>query len=197
MESNFPFDRKLYSGLSFHARPITKAASIISFRGSRSSNLISPLFPKQLELVSQLLAMSMGTIVFGIIAIIHASNCVARDLNPRDCSFTWSAIQGDTCKSMADAWSITEAQFVSFNPGVECSSLIVGVDYCVEWQGKLSSLSTSLAPPTPTQRPLTPAKFTTKFPAITPKPSTTRPAAPGPTQPNVSSKCGLAGSLLI
>jgi hypothetical protein len=141
--------------------------------------------------------------MFGLRSILNAlwlfciCSVFATSLQRRDCKFTWPAYDGDTCSSLAEPWGITEAQFISYNPGVGCSSLVVGKEYCVEWAGALPS-------PSPTPRPTTlqtssstklvlhPATYTAWFPAITPKPSPTPtpgPTKPAPTQPNVDAKC--------
>ncbi|KAK4211539.1 hypothetical protein QBC37DRAFT_236861, partial [Rhypophila decipiens] len=88
-------------------------------------------------------------------------------LLPRDCVFSAAAEPGDTCKSMSEAWFITESQFKSYNPGVNCASLTAGREYCVEWTGKL--------PPT------TPTTTTTT--------TTSAPAGPTPVQDGIAKDC--------
>ncbi|ORY65198.1 uncharacterized protein BCR38DRAFT_457414 [Pseudomassariella vexata] len=92
-------------------------------------------------------------------------------LHPRSCSFSWPAESGDTCLSMAQAWGITESQFISFNPGVICASLIPGQDYCVEWDGS--------PPPMP-------STTRTSVPPVT---TTTTPTGPSPTQEGIAKDC--------
>lgn len=91
----------------------------------------------------------------GIYALLATSESTSRGLHKRDCSITFPAYEGDTCVSMADSWSISEAQFLSYNPGAACSALEVGKEYCVEWSGTPPALpeppKTSSTPtPTPT-----------------------------------------------
>lgn len=109
---------------------------------------------------------------------ILVGNVNARALRPRDCSFTWPAYAGDDCRSMASSWSISEAEFISFNPGVDCSNLVVGTEYCVEWAGP----KPSLPPPPP------PASTTTSaVPSTTTRPG--GPEPPSPTQDGLVENC--------
>lgn len=136
-----------------------------------------------------------------LLAYLGASCINARVLRPRDCSFTWPAKQGDTCRSLAEEWSITEAEFISFNPGAPCSSLVANTEYCVEWQGDLPVTSQ----PTPTKTiqssstssrfTLLPPVITWEFPASEWHASTTTtkppsgPATPTPVQSGASTRC--------
>lgn len=111
--------------------------------------------------------------------LLHVS---AHILRPRDCSFTWRAISGDTCASMANAWSISEAQFISFNPGVDCAALVVGKEYCLEWQGTPPPLPSSQSPTS------VPKPTSTTFKTST-TPAPTGPVAPSPTQEGLAKDC--------
>jgi hypothetical protein len=109
-------------------------------------------------------------IFVGLVALIAESDARSLRLHARDCSFTWPAYDGDTCESMANAWSISEADFVRYNPGVNCVALEPAKDYCVEWTGAPPngpSNPTSTPTPTPSLSPtLTPT------PTFTPSPTT-------------------------
>lgn len=65
----------------------------------------------------------------------------------RTCTYSVTAAAGDTCESIATDWGITDAQFYSYNPqvGANCASgIVVGDDYCVEWDnGALPTTSSS------------------------------------------------------
>ena len=107
-----------------------------------------------------ILTMVGSTALMGIYALLASSESTGHNLQKRDCSITFPAYEGDTCASMADSWSISEAQFLSFNPGAVCSALEVGKEYCVEWSGTPPALpeptKTSSTPtPTPTPTPTT------------------------------------------
>ncbi|EHK96461.1 hypothetical protein M7I_7858 [Glarea lozoyensis 74030] len=71
-------------------------------------------------------------ILVSIASVMISTKVAAVVIHPRDCSFTWAAEIEDTCQSMASSWEITEAQFISYNPGVVCSALVAGKEYCVE-----------------------------------------------------------------
>ena len=142
--------------------------------------------------------------ILGLIALFDAS-VVAHVLRPRDCSFTWPAYDGDTCKSMADTWSISEAQFISYNPGVDCFALVIGKEYCVEWQGNLPFSSSLIKPSTSSIKiATTSSKLLTTSSTIkatssprttatsTIKPTSTTagaPVAPSPTQDGLIKDC--------
>ena len=98
--------------------------------------------------------------LMGIYALLAASEATGRKLQARDCSITWPAYDGDTCATFADDWSISEAEFLSYNPGAVCSALEVGKEYCVEWTG------------TPPPLPETPKPTPTPTPVVTPTPTT-------------------------
>jgi hypothetical protein len=95
-----------------------------------------------------------------LFALFNAIEATPHKLQARDCAITWPAYAGDTCTSFAYLWSISEDQFLSYNPGVVCSTLEVGKEYCVEWTGT--------PPPLPTK----PTPSSTPTPVITPKPTT-------------------------
>jgi hypothetical protein len=107
----------------------------------------------------------------GIYAILAASEAIGRKLQARDCSITWPAYDGDDCAAFADSWSISEAQFLSYNPGAVCSALVVGKEYCVEWSG------------TPPPLPETPKPTPTPTPVVTPTPTTLSSVASPKTTP--------------
>lgn len=104
-----------------------------------------------------------------IFACTLLSSIEARRLYARDCSFQWPANEGDTCASIANNWSLSEADFISYNPGVNCGALEVGKEYCVEWEGtppNQSPVPTSKPVATPTPRPIVSTSPTT-FATIT------------------------------
>lgn len=78
--------------------------------------------------------------ILSIFAILGVRGVGAHKLHARDCSFTWPAYAGDDCSTFVNNWGISEAQFLSYNPGTVCSSLEVGKEYCVEWSGTPPSL---------------------------------------------------------
>jgi len=98
--------------------------------------------------------------LMSIYALLASLESTGRNLQKRDCSITFPAYESDTCASMADSWSISESQFLSFNPGAVCSALEVGKEYCVERSG---------TPPALPEPPKTPFKLT---PTLTPTPTT-------------------------
>jgi hypothetical protein len=109
---------------------------------------------------SLFLTMVGSTALMGIYALLASSESTGRNLQKRDCSINFPAYEDDTCASMADSWSISEAQFLSYNPGAVCSALEIGKEYCVEWSGTLPALpeppKTSSTPtPTPIPTPTT------------------------------------------
>ncbi|KAH8699391.1 hypothetical protein GQ44DRAFT_764720 [Phaeosphaeriaceae sp. PMI808] len=121
-----------------------------------------------------------------IIALLSKSTVHARVLHARDCSFKWPAQEGDTCATFANNWSISEADFKSYNPGVNCAALEVGKEYCVEWSG------------TPPNQPSTPVSTPTPSATSTPKVTitrtttsavTTRSSTPGITSTPTSGAC--------
>ncbi|OCL13420.1 carbohydrate-binding module family 50 protein [Glonium stellatum] len=68
-----------------------------------------------------------------------------------DCTYFVNATTGDTCASIAVAWGITTAQFITYNPSVksDCSGLIIGDSYCVEENYGLGPTSTHTSTPLP------------------------------------------------
>lgn len=80
-------------------------------------------------------------------ALALASSASSVSLSKRTCTFSVTAIAGDTCDSIATDWGITDAQFYSYNPqvGTNCATgIVVGADYCVEWDnGALPTISSS------------------------------------------------------
>ncbi|KAK3944406.1 peptidoglycan-binding lysin subgroup [Diplogelasinospora grovesii] len=116
------------------------------------------------------------------------------------CTFEWPAQSGDTCQTMADEWSITLAQFISYNPSVgpNCQNLVVGTSYCVEEDYGQAPSSTSAASTVQVTATSTTLKTTTKPPtsssasstaATTTTTTSTRPAGPSPTQDGLVSTC--------
>lgn len=106
------------------------------------------------------------SVSLGIIVLLSA-NASARKLHARACSLTWPANDGDTCANFVDNWGISEAQFLSYNPGTVCPSLEAGKEYCVEWSGTPPNLPMS---PTPTPTPFLPENHTTLVVVTTPRP---------------------------
>ncbi|KAM7198914.1 hypothetical protein V8F20_005981 [Naviculisporaceae sp. PSN 640] len=120
----------------------------------------------------------------------------APQLFPRDCLFTAAAEAGDTCSSMAEAWFITENQFKSYNPGVNCASLTPGKEYCVEWTGALpppitTTAKTSTTSTTSTTRTSTTTSRSTSTTSktTTSTSSSAAPAGPTPVQEGISKDC--------
>lgn len=109
-----------------------------------------------------------------------ATPVAARALYPRACTFTGPAAAGDTCKTMAAGWGVSEADFISWNPGADCNALVPGQEYCVEWD---------LGSPPP---------VTTTAQTITspPVPTTTAPVKPSPTQEGLISDCNISCSVI-
>ncbi|KAH8692484.1 hypothetical protein GQ44DRAFT_719839 [Phaeosphaeriaceae sp. PMI808] len=121
-------------------------------------------------------------IFIGIAALLAGSDVQASKLYARDCSFTWPAYEGDTCETMANNWSISEAEFLSYNPGAVCSALEAGKEYCVEWSGTPPN-----GPPTPTPIPVASSTRSTLFTSTirtTPVSSTVRSSTPITTSPS-------------
>ena len=116
-----------------------------------------------------------GIYVGLLLLAARATPAAARALYPRACSFTGPASAGDTCKTMAAGWGVSEADFVSWNPGVDCTALVAGQEYCVEWDMG--------SPP-----PVTTTAQTTTAPA----PTTTAPTKPSPTQEGLVSDCEIS-----
>jgi len=114
----------------------------------------------------------------GIIALLVTTNAGAFNFPSDTCTFSWLAKSGDTCKSIASAWEITEAQFISFNPGVVCSALVANREYCVEQNRGGPSPTTTL---TATTEPTTSSTGKATTTAVGAKPSQT--------QPGVSENC--------
>jgi hypothetical protein len=88
------------------------------------------------------------------------------------CTFTWEAMEGDTCGSIAAMWGISEAQFIEYNPsvGADCSEgLVAGTGYCVEVNNG---------------QPTTTIDTTT-----TSEPTTTTVPKPSPTQDGLTEDC--------
>lgn len=97
------------------------------------------------------------------------------------CTYKWKAHDGDTCASLSADWSVSESDFVKWNPSVgdDCSKpLVVGQEYCVEDDGSGSD-------PVTTSTPTTMTTTTSSTP--------TQPTggAPSPTQPGVTTDCKL------
>ncbi|EPE35195.1 LysM [Glarea lozoyensis ATCC 20868] len=142
-------------------------------------------------------------ILVSIASVMISTKVAAVVIHPRDCSFTWAAEIEDTCQSMASSWEITEAQFISYNPGVVCSALVAGKEYCVEWVSTIpttsSSTSSSMQSTTSTRDSTTlitgPATSTAKPTSSTTKSTTattttsTAPTGPVPTQTGITSDC--------
>ncbi|ETS88169.1 hypothetical protein PFICI_01997 [Pestalotiopsis fici W106-1] len=117
----------------------------------------------------------MSRVLLGLL-LASTAQCRSLFLARRDCTFTVEAAEGDTCSSLSDYWGITEAQFESYNPGVDCSStLTAGADYCIEWDdGQLPTSTTT---------------STTSSKTSTTTTTTTAPSGPSPTQTGIASDC--------
>ncbi|KAL5316128.1 hypothetical protein ACEPPN_017006 [Leptodophora sp. 'Broadleaf-Isolate-01'] len=116
------------------------------------------------------------------VALLSAANVgAAAAVVKRDCSFTWAAGSGDTCQSMAVSWGLTQAQFISYNPGVVCTALVVGKEYCVEWMGAAPGTTT-------TTKPVTTSSITSTSKIVTTTTSTA-PSGPSPTQDGIVGDC--------
>ncbi|KAH8759269.1 LysM domain-containing protein [Hyaloscypha finlandica] len=117
-------------------------------------------------------------LLLSIVTLFGAANIgAAVAVVRRDCSFTFAAENGDTCLSMATSWGITQAEFISYNPGAVCSALVSGKEYCVEWTGAA---------------PVTTSSTTTKSTTSSVISSTTTsaaPSGPSPTQDGIVSDC--------
>ncbi|OLN88297.1 LysM domain-containing protein-like protein 1 [Colletotrichum chlorophyti] len=108
---------------------------------------------------------------------ISATFAEAATLRSRACTFTWVAVEGETCASMSSDWGIALSQFIALNPSVgpDCENgLTVGQEYCVE--GELEPVTTSSA------------AFSTRA-SSAPVSTTSGPSAPSPTQPGLIDSC--------
>ncbi|KAJ0352996.1 hypothetical protein COL154_012289 [Colletotrichum chrysophilum] len=104
---------------------------------------------------------------------LSSSLTVAATLRTRACTFTWAAVEGETCESMSSDWGIPLSQFLTLNPSVgpNCENgLTPGVEYCVEGEVGPGTTST-VASVTATS---TSASSTTSGPSV-----------PSPTQPGL------------
>ena len=107
----------------------------------------------------------------------------ARRIYRRDCKFTWPAIDGDTCSSMARDWAIDEQLFRAINPGIDCAKLDSNKEYCVEWDGPAPS------PPALTSAPVPTAFSSTTLVTKTSSTPPSGPAPPSPVQEGVAANC--------
>ncbi|KAK1841141.1 LysM domain-containing protein-like protein 1 [Colletotrichum chrysophilum] len=108
---------------------------------------------------------------------LSSSLTVAATLRTRACTFTWAAVEGETCESMSSDWGIPLSQFLTLNPSVgpNCENgLTPGVEYCVEGEVGPGTTST-VASVTATS---TSASSTTSGPSV-----------PSPTQPGLIETC--------
>ncbi|KAF1362026.1 hypothetical protein EJ07DRAFT_153601 [Lizonia empirigonia] len=123
---------------------------------------------------------------FVLVALaISPSVTDARRLQRRACNFTWPAIEGDTCATMARDWSKEEQVFKAMNPGVDCANLVVGKEYCVEWEGTLPTPPAITSAPVPSATP----SSTTLVKKKSSVPPPSRPVAPSPVQEGVAANC--------
>ncbi|CAK7209747.1 hypothetical protein SCUCBS95973_000545 [Sporothrix curviconia] len=88
------------------------------------------------------------------VAAILVSAASAAALKAQDCTYTVVAASGDTCASLASAWSLGLQQFEVYNPqvGPDCSAgIVVGQTYCIEQNYGLSSMPSTptITPPSP------------------------------------------------
>lgn len=144
---------------------------------------------------------SMAVAVAVLAAGTLATALAHQPLLPRDCVFSAEAEPGDTCKSMAEAWFITESQFISYNPGVNCAALTPGREYCVEWAGKLPPTSPGLTTTKTSSTSTTSARVTSssskkttsvRVTSSSSKTTTSAPAGPTPTQDGMTKDCEFA-----
>lgn len=112
------------------------------------------------------------------------------------CSYKITASSGNTCASVASAWGLSDADFVSLNPGVACPALVVGQTYCV--LGKVTTVTSTTPGPTSTTTTSSSSTKTTSTSSITTTPafttsttSTTSSSAHLPTQTDLAANCEL------
>lgn len=94
------------------------------------------------------------------------------------CSFSVTASAEDTCQSFVTSWGLTLANFESFNPGIDCPTLVAGQSYCVIGTVSSSSIISTTSP-----------EPTTRTPTSTTTVTTTTSALPSPTQPGLVANC--------
>jgi hypothetical protein len=121
------------------------------------------------------------------VVAVGSSVADARRLHKRECSFTWPATNGDTCATISRDWLIAEELFKAMNTGVDCSKLVPGQEYCVEWSGSLPTAPVISPTPTPTPTPPEPSSTTLVTKTSSAAPS--GPAVPSPIQPGVAQNC--------
>lgn len=111
------------------------------------------------------------------VALLGVTGASAGVLQRRgECSFWRPAYDGYTCLQLADEWGITEAAFISYNPGVPCPDLVPNEWYCVEWMGTLpppAGASTTTTGGTPSTVPPAVPTTTSSRPATTTTSSST------------------------
>jgi len=127
---------------------------------------------------------SFSAILVAALAL-GSSVCEARRLSRRDCTITWPAIEGDTCASMARDWALEVDFFRAMNPTADCSKLVPGQEYCVDWEGTRPTAPaiTSTTPPT------VPSSTTLVTKTSSAPPS--GPTGPSPVQEGIAANCKL------
>lgn len=134
---------------------------------------------------SIMLSISYPTLAVTILAL-SPSLTDGRRIYKRDCVFTWPATDEDTCGTMSRDWLLDESVFKAMNPGIDCSKLVPGQEYCVTWDGAISipPIVTSTSPPTSTKPSSTTLVTTTRSSS-----APSGPALPSPVQSGVPSDC--------
>jgi hypothetical protein len=129
-------------------------------------------------------ASSFSAILLSTLAL-SSSVCEARRLSRRACTITWPAIDGDTCASMARDWALDVDYFRAMNPTADCSKLVHGQEYCVDWEGTkptAPAITTTVPPTVPSSTTLV-----TKTSSAPP----TGPTGPSPVQEGITANCKL------
>jgi hypothetical protein len=109
----------------------------------------------------------------------------ARRLHKRECSYTWPATDGDTCATISRDWLIDEKLFTAMNPGIDCSKLVPGQEYCVEWNGPPPTGPVVTPNPSSTSAKVSSTTMVTKTSSSVPD----GPAAPSPIQSGFAHNC--------
>ncbi|KAH8695446.1 hypothetical protein BGW36DRAFT_429323 [Talaromyces proteolyticus] len=118
----------------------------------------------------------MARFLVSLTSSLALAGAASAAIGPRDCSYSVTANNGDTCQSISDDWGITTTQFEEYNSqvGANCSNgVTVGQSYCVQWSGPL---------PTKTTVPAATTATTTTATA-------TGNGAPSPTQSGIAANC--------
>ncbi|EFE30096.1 uncharacterized protein ARB_03438 [Trichophyton benhamiae CBS 112371] len=70
-------------------------------------------------------------LILGAIILLGTRKAATAALPPRPCAFAVTAATDDTCQSLGAQWGIGMAQFLKWNPGVNCNALVAGKTYCL------------------------------------------------------------------